>query len=492
MSSALAVARSAILLYAAVLATLFALLVPPYEAPDEPSHLAYVNFVATRAGLPNQYDPQRALPQLGPSPPEGHQPPLYYALGALLLRLTSTGPCLEAPPQPNPLHAWNGAGGTRTDVPLFLPPAFPAAPGPLDPEGAAAGESAPEVSIRPTRDVPCLLLLRLFSVLLGVLTVGAVLLLSRRFLAGWWQLLPALLVATLPQFLFASGVVNNDALANLLLTLVLWGAVWALDEPHRWGPYLLLGVALGLVLLTKKTALFVLPVLALLLASVAFRQRPRPASRLVSPPPRPPRPVRVLALGAGALALAFLLSGWLFARNQALYGDPLATEMEKATLGPLVQEKSLTSSYFQGPFPREFSRSLVGVMGWMQVELPPAVYWLYLSLVAGAGAGSLLWARGGRAPPARAVFGALFVLACGAGIVAYNLTYSQPQGRFLFPVLSLLAIAVSAGLRELARPLSWPPALAGAALCLVVALVAADVAALRTVVAFYGRPGLFP
>ncbi|HEX2513611.1 MAG TPA: hypothetical protein VH257_02835, partial [Chloroflexota bacterium] len=62
MSSALAVARAAILVYAAVLATLFALLVPPYEAPDEPSHLAYINFMATRAGLPNQYDPQRSLP----------------------------------------------------------------------------------------------------------------------------------------------------------------------------------------------------------------------------------------------------------------------------------------------------------------------------------------------------------------------------------------------------------------------------------------------
>ena len=485
MSSALAVARTAILVYAAVLATLFALLVPPYEAPDEPSHLAYINYVATRAGLPNQYDPQRSLPQLGPSPPEGHQPPLYYALGALLLRLTSSGPCLEAPPQPNPLHAWNGAGGTRTDVPLYLPPA---AGGPAGgPAGAAEG-----VTMRPTRDVPCLFLLRLFSVLLGVLNVGAVLLLARHFLPGWWQLLPALLVATLPQFLFASGVVNNDALANLLLTLVLWGAVWILDAPHRGGPYLLLGVALGLALLTKKTALFVLPVLALLLVSVAFRQRP--ARWLVSPRPTP-CPVRVLALGAGAMALALLLSGWLFVRNQALYGDPLATEMEKATLGPLVQEKALTSPYFTGPFRREFSRSLVGVFGWMQLEAPPAVYRLYLFLVGAAGVGFLLRTRGGRAPPARTVFGALFVLACGAGIIAYNLTYSQPQGRFLFPVLSLLAIALSAGLRELLRPLSRlarPPAVAGAALCLVAALVAADVAALLTVIEFYGRPGLFP
>ena len=62
-------------------------------------------------------------------------------------------------------------------------------------------------------------------------------------------------------------------------------------------------------------------------------------------------------------------------------------------------------------------------------------------------------------------------------------------------MLSLLAIALSAGLRELLRPVSrhvWPPLMAGAALCLVAALVAADVAALRTVLGFYGRPGLFP
>src|ERR671933_10205 len=134
-------AAFALLVYAAALAALSALLAPPFEAPDEPAHLAYVDFIATRAALPNQYGPDRPLTGHGISPTEGHQPPLYYAAAALLLRLTAQAPCLPTPPAPNPLHAWNGAGGTRIDVPMF--------------QQTGAG-------VRRTVDHPCLLLLREF------------------------------------------------------------------------------------------------------------------------------------------------------------------------------------------------------------------------------------------------------------------------------------------------------------------------------------------
>jgi predicted RND superfamily exporter protein len=42
----------------------------------------------------------------------------------------------------------------------------------------------------------------------------------------------------------------------------------------------------------------------------------------------------------------------------------------------------------------------------------------------------------------------------GVGLVHYNLTYSQPQGRLLFPTIGALAVLVALGWRELCGALA--------------------------------------
>jgi hypothetical protein len=79
----------------AFVAAVYALLVPPFELPDEPDHLAYVNFIAARGALPNQYNPAQAVLR------EGHQPPLYYALCAVVVRLTQPDRRVDVRPVPH-------------------------------------------------------------------------------------------------------------------------------------------------------------------------------------------------------------------------------------------------------------------------------------------------------------------------------------------------------------------------------------------------------
>ena len=274
---------------------------PRFRGPGRAGHLAYVRFVAAprRAAQP-------ARPRAGPDRPRplaAGRPPAPPVLrpgrrpAAPRRRRRAGG--VDATPAPNPDHAWNGGAG-GTDLPLFEHPAGPA-PAPPD-----------AVPFR---------LLRLLSVASGVATVGAVLALSARYLSGRWALLPAVFVATLPQFLFVSATIGNDALTGLLVTVCLLLALSLLDGRLRGRSYLLLGVCLGLALLTKKTALFLLPGLALLLGYAAAA---RPDGR---------QRARAAAWTAALLATLALVSGWYFLRSQALYGDPLATAMEKATLG---------------------------------------------------------------------------------------------------------------------------------------------------------------
>ena len=49
----------------------------------------------------------------------------------------------------------------------------------------------------------------------------------------------------------------------------------------------------------------------------------------------------------------------------------------------------------------------------------------------------------------RTVMAIVFVMICFAGVVYYNTLYNQAQGRFLFPVLPLIAVLVTLGLQTL-------------------------------------------
>jgi hypothetical protein len=47
-----------------IFAILMVFIIPPGEAPDEPAHIYYVNFVANYGELPNQYDHDKRIPEL--------------------------------------------------------------------------------------------------------------------------------------------------------------------------------------------------------------------------------------------------------------------------------------------------------------------------------------------------------------------------------------------------------------------------------------------
>ncbi|HEV7735666.1 MAG TPA: hypothetical protein VGR62_26060 [Candidatus Binatia bacterium] len=174
------------------------------------------------------------------------------------------------------------------------------------------------------------------------------------------------------------------------------------------------------------------------------------------------------------------VAGWLFLRNARLYGDLLGSAMERSTLASLTLPRRLDDSYVRGEFPRLLGSSFVGVLGWINVWRPSPVYWLY------AGLGVAIVA--GVVPRLRDPFVVMaggFVALCLAGVVVFNMTFPQPQGRYLFAAPPFLALLTATGLHETLQRLGLPPWPAAGTLWVI--LLAVDVVVLQTVRTVFAR-----
>jgi hypothetical protein len=376
--------------------TLYAVLTPRWQAPDEPAHYNYVRSLVEGEGLPvmapGDYD-QDYLGRLTSEgfPPdlpvdsleyEDHQPPLAYLL------LT-------------PVYVLSGGSLTA---------------------------------------------LRLACHLIGGVGVVAVALIlwefdpSRPGLA--W--LGAGLVAFIPQFVAMMASVNNDALTLTGLWIWLWLGLRYLRG--KVSPWVLGGLA-GALLLIKTTAYGVLP-LALLLIALRARRGGMPWRWTV----RQVAAFSIVALALGGLwwGRNILVYGWpdvlgLLQHDEVVVGQPRTADWI-TVYGLLTFLSAALRTTFQ---------SFWGQFGWMGVVLDVRIYQglLIFSALAVFGA---VWRliealRSGLEARQR---DALLILGAAGGLtvlmyVGYNLTYVQHQGRYLFPALPIVALASAHGWRRL-------------------------------------------
>lgn len=430
----------AIVLAYLALAVAFALSIPLWEAPDEPAHFLRLRAEARRLGLLSGSEPNRWLfPPGGEKPPghpglelqrgggfwkkgtvvsgyERHQPPGYYLLAA-------------------PLLAATGGGG---QAPFFFNHQYADRIGPVF--FHSADRDPPFSGVR--RSV---LALRLLSILFGAATVFLVWRIARSlFPAGPGRdttaLLAAALVAFLPQFVFITSVINNDAMAVAIAAIFLDLLVRPASG-RRWSARrcLLLALILAAGLFTEFALVFLLP--AALAWFAAGTKRPRIA-------------VTAVLATAALLPPALLALPGRFVPSSA-HWDPLRQFDRFAMTGHgLLEWDSLRE------MARLFFTSAWATFGWMSVQ-PPRL------LTAGFVTASLLVAWGlvrlfspahrkaGKSTPAMAAGAPVLfaaALACLALLVLKNALFTfQPQGRMFFPLLPLAAPLAAGGLQRLAR-----------------------------------------
>ncbi len=412
-----------ILVVYAALGTLYALLTPPWQSPDEPAHYNYVRHLVEQGCFPvlqiGDYDqaylhaittakfhPDYAIDSIRY---EFHQPPLYYLLAA-------------------PVYALFGGA---------------------------------------------LLPLRMLGVLIGAGAIAAAYGVGRVVFPArpWLALSAAAFAAFNPQRIALAAAVQNDGLAELWIGLALLALIrWLQSEnPVAMRNLVGIGVLGGLGLLTKTSAYITLP-LIVVAAGLKFWPQVRMAQAQVW---------KRASLALLALLLPALLLGlpW-WARNVATYGGLDLLGLGRHEHVVVDQPRSADFIARDGWYATINNwlattfHSFWGQFGWLAVPVDGRIYTALELLCIVVALGFCLWLIERwfeRTPLAPAAI----LLACSGLLTAgsmlwYNLSFYQAQGRYLFPALIPLGVAWTLGLAETLRRRN--AALIGIALAVVTAI----------------------
>ncbi len=319
-----------------LLAGVYSVVTPIFEASDELWHYPMVKYLADN-GL--------SLPRPDATQPwrqEGGQPPLYYLLAAVLTGGIDTSDMTHVR-RVNP-HADIGLVRPDRNANMIV--------------HRASAEAFPWQGAALAVHVA-----RFFSIALGAATVAVTFALARELFPDWGVAAvgAAALNAFIPMFLFISGSVNNDNLSNFLgnfLTLLTVRLLKTTRLP-RWRDYVVLGIAVGAGLLAKLNLGFIIPLvgLALLVASVRCRDW---------------RPLVVGGAVAGSLTLA--IAGWWYVRNWQLYGDPTGLNVFLDTVGRRLIPANGAQLWAER---HSFTQAFWGFFGGVNVPMPAVIYQVF-------------------------------------------------------------------------------------------------------------------
>jgi 4-amino-4-deoxy-L-arabinose transferase-like glycosyltransferase len=314
-------------------------------------------------------------------------------------------------------------------------------------------------------------LIRLLSVVLGVLTILTVFLVARRLfpMRPYLAIGAAALVALLPEAQYLAGAINDDNLAWLAgAVLVLAGVAVMQSRVLTMRLALGAGLAVALAVLAKETV-WALAVLLLVVVAVRFWRR-----------------LRVVQVAAVVLPTV-VLDGWWFVRNAVAFGSPLPP------LHPITSQRQVFDSLSQvRGYVAATALSLVGmygngahfvaisIFGARPLPSTVAIAAIALLTIAACVAVARSWGRWNPARRGVAVLLLAVILVALAQSVLNSATFDlQPQARYL-----LVAVAAAAPIT--AWTIAWrrtgplSTARASAIAALVVVAVLLDVSGLIT------------
>ena len=443
---------SLLLVAVAVLGASWALLVPPGQAPDEPSHIGYAQVLAEDFRLPDE------------------KPGLTFSreqeLAQAYANVDQTAQVLLTKPEWSELayREWQARdaklpAGSRGDGGHYGPARGPN-PARANPPLYYLWEAIP-YRVVGGDFFDRLYAMRLWSVVLLLVSTAATWLLIGE-LAGPrrdLQLAGAALVGLQPMAAFVSASVNPDASLIACFALTFWLGARVLRRGLTLRDGVALGAVAALAILTKGTGYALAPAVAIALGVGAWRLRPWGRSSVVT-------------AGAAGLALAIPVGFWLVLARVL---DRAAVNQVPGTGGgssvPGSPHIGLVNYLWQFYLPKLPFQSNVpaiprlpvydiwlkggwAAFGWLEVRFPNPVYVVLAAVTVGLLVGGvvvLLRRRRRDDLPLIAFFGvASLALLAGLHWIEYRTIRTEGvifnQGRYLLPLLPLLGVSAAASL----------------------------------------------
>jgi hypothetical protein len=478
---------------------IWVVIIPPWLAPDEPDHYVYVSHLVEQRQIPHppylnfpfyphEQGESVALTRIAEldagfsgNPVQLEHFPIAYDYGPAR---TYASPIAER---------LTSAGGRAT----LYPPLY------------YLLEAIPYNLVKHAPILSRLYAVRFGSAIFGAFSCVFAYLLAyevRRQRRWGWAL--ALCMALLPMYVFDTAIANNDAAMNCFATLLIWLAVRVWMRPAlSLRLAFAVGIASGLVMLTKPTAFSVVAVAGVvMLIKIVPRagtgwQRLRPALA----------PGSVYAMGIGALYVPWLTFRLYYYHGIVLGAVPIGpivrflTGISRVSAAPPADATAAPSpvvlgynlwTYFlyeahKGPeyFHWLLIETFWGYFGWLRV---PLAAWVYIPigvfyLIGFIGLGIQLALQPARRPVlwllCGFVFAHFFFLFEVVNYNIYRATGSDAsfglQGRYFFPILAPFLLLLLSGWDHLCRERSLALRLAPAA------MLGLQLIALATLLSYY-------
>ena len=450
-----------------LLSVIYSIATPIFEAGDELWHYPFVQHLATGHVLPVQDPNVKTLWEQ-----EGGQPPLYYALSALATFWIDT--------RDFPDRLWRNPHA-RIGIPLDF-----------GNKNMIVHTSAENL---PWQDTTLAVhLIRFLSILFSASTVAltyffALEIRNDTILAA----LAAALVAFNPMFLFISASANNDNLATVLATLALLLLARLITRGATTRRYILLGVVLGLGVLTKVSNLGLLVVAATVFAYLPINERRRQSADDKTNAAVSGGSLAVMWGSLACAALVVVIAFWWYVRNWILYGDFSAFNVWVQIAGGRPQSLTPTTllNEFQG-----FRISFWGNFGGVNLIAPEWVYVVLDAFTVIALVGLFVgWLR--RTLPRLLWLPALWLALISISLVRWTWFTLASQGRLIFPAIAAVAVLTVYGLAQFPIfdfrfRISRFPNLSFAHLALVILIPFAALAPFTIIAPAYALPPRFP
>lgn len=473
-------------LVATLSAACWSVITPPFQAPDEQAHFAYIQNLAETGSLPTSNKDEYAPEELA----------TLADLRQGEVRWHPEVRTISAPAEVGKLNhdlasglsrvGGGGTGVSGTEPPLYY--ALAVVPYELGSSGTLLDR---------------LELVRLLGALLAGLTALFTFLFVRESLPGapWAWTVGGLVGALMPLLGFTSGFVTPDAMLYAVCAAIFYMLARAFRRGLTWKPAIAIGLLIGAGFLTKLNFVGLAPGVALGLVVLAFRG--------IRDTPDGPRSRR--AFGPMALAMAISISPiCLYVLFNVINGHPtfglVSNAFERVTgqeslVGEIeyIWEFYLPrlpgmTNYFPGlsTLHQVWFNRTVGLYGWLDTTFPP---WVYTFALLPAGLMALLALRTlivSRRTMLRRLPELLVYIAICVGLMALiggdshlassteGAGYAQP--RYLMPLLPLAVATVVLAARGAGR--RWGPTVG--ALIVTLFLAQEIFGQLLTVTRFYG------